>query len=208
MMKIDDFLIYLDKLFPNAHCELNYRCDYELLIAVMLSAQSSDKSVNNVTKILFQKYDSLSSLSNANLDDVVNIIKPLGMSKIKGKRIVDIAQKLVNDFNGKVPSDRELLMSFPGVGNKTANVVRAEYFRIPEIPVDTHVSRVCKRLGFASNKDEPIDIEQKLKRLIDKNRQIKAHHQIIFFGRYFCKAINPSCNFCEMQKQCKYFKNK
>ncbi len=206
--KIEIFLNYLDELFPDAHCELNYRKDYELLIAVMLSAQATDKSVNKVTEILFSKYDSLDKLYAADVNDIQSIIKPLGMSYQKSLRLKSIVKKLYEEFDGIVPSNKEILMSFDGVGNKTANVVRAEFFKLPELAVDTHVERVSKRLNFAKQEDTPIIVEEKLKRLIPVERHIKSHHQIIFFGRYFCKAVKPNCDECKIKKICKYFEIK
>lgn len=206
--KIEIFLNYLDDLFPDAHCELNYSKDYELLIAVMLSAQATDKSVNKVTKILFSKYNSLDKLYAADINDIKDIIKPLGMSFQKSKRIQSIVKKLKDEFDGKVPSNKEALMMFEGVGNKTANVVRAEFFKLPELAVDTHVERVSKRLGFAKLEDSPIIVEEKLKKIIPIDRHIKSHHQIIFFGRYFCKAIKPNCIECKIKSMCKHYKTK
>lgn len=149
MTKIERIFDFLDQRFPNAHCELNYSKDYELLIAVVLSAQATDKSVNLVTKNLFSSYPTLLSLANAKVEDIEKIIHSVGLSRTKSKNVVLLANELVDRFDGKVPSDRKDLMSLPGVGRKTANVVRIEYFKIPEIPVDTHVERVSKRLGLA-----------------------------------------------------------
>ena len=206
--KISDFLSYLDELYPDAHCELLYTKDYELLIAVMLSAQATDKSVNLVTPKLFTRYPTVEALANADLKDVQAIIRPLGMVNVKGKRIIEIAQKLVNEFNGKVPSDKEILTTFPGVGIKTANVVRAEFFKLPELAVDTHVERVSKRLKFANPEDNPAKVEQKLKKIVPIDRQIKTHHQMIFFGRYFCKALKPNCEECKMKATCRHYQSK
>lgn len=206
--RMNFFLNYLQQLFPDAHCELNYRFDYELLIAVMLSAQATDKSVNKATEKLFNRYPTLLELSQARVDEVEQIIKFLGMFKQKSQRVVDIAKKLVTEFDGKVPKEKDTLTTFPGVGNKTANVVRAEFFKLNELPVDTHVERVAKRLRFANVNDSTLIVEQKLKKLVSSSIQIKTHHQMIFFGRYFCKSINPNCSMCLMCKECRYFKNK
>lgn len=203
---INDFLAFLDERFFNAHCELNYHKDYELVIAVMLSAQTTDAKVNKVTAILFDKYQNLEALKNANLEDIISIIRPLGLAKNKAKNVIGIATKLLEEFDGKVPSDKDALINLPGVGNKSAGVIRAEVFMIPDLPVDTHVMRVSKRLGIASEKDMPIDIELKLKKLIKEDRWIKSHHQIIFFGRYLCTAKNPKCNECKLCKYCRDYK--
>ena len=193
---------YLDKLFPNVGCELNYAKDYELVIAVMLSAQTTDKSVNNVTSILFSKYQSLDDLNNAPIEDIENIIKSIGLYKNKAKNLKGIVNDLIYRFNYQVPSNKEELMSLPGVGNKTAGVIRAEIFKIPDLPVDTHVSRIAKRLGLAKKNDEPIEVERKLKKIIPEDRWIKSHHQLIHFGRYFCYARSPKCDECELKEYC------
>ncbi len=205
MMKTDitSILNYLDELFPHASCELFYTKDYELVIAVMLSAQTTDKSVNQVTKVLFSKYQSLDALENAPVEDIEDTIKQIGLYKNKAKNLKGIVHELIIRFNYQVPSDKEELMTLPGVGNKTAGVIRAEIFKIPDLPVDTHVSRIAKRLGLAKKDDEPIEVERKLKRIIPKDRWIKSHHQFIHFGRYFCTARNPQCNNCKIKDLCK-----
>ena len=205
MMKtnISPILNYLDELFPHASCELFYTKDYELVIAVMLSAQTTDKSVNNVTRILFNKYQSLDALNDAPLEDIEEIIKQIGLYKNKAKNLKGIVKDLIEKFNYQVPSDKDLLQTLPGVGNKTAGVIRAEIFKIPDLPVDTHVARIAKRLGLAKKDDEPIEIERKLKRLIPEERWIKSHHQLIHFGRYFCTARNPQCANCKIKDYCK-----
>jgi endonuclease III len=195
-------LSYLDELFPHARCELNYQKDYQLVIAVMLSAQTTDISVNRVTKKLFSNYTNIESLANANVEDIALIIKSLGLYQIKALNIVKIATALLKDFNGKVPADKKSLLELPGVGNKTANVIRAELFKIPEIAVDTHVARVSKRLDLAKVNDSPLVIENKLKKLLNENRYIKTHHQMIHFGRYKCKAKKPLCYDCKLVDIC------
>ena len=195
-------LNYLDELFPSARCELFYSKDYELVIAVMLSAQTTDKSVNAVTPILFNKYPSLEELNNAPLEDIEEILKPIGLYKNKAKNLKGIVKDLLEKFNGKVPSNKDELMTLPGVGNKTAGVIRAEIFTIPDLPVDTHILRISKRLNLAKKEDEPIDVERKLKKLIPEERWIKSHHQLIHFGRYFCTARNPQCENCKISDMC------
>ena len=200
--KITPILSYLDELFPNAGCELEYKKDYELVIAVMLSAQTTDKSVNAVTRVLFAKYQTLEDLAKAELHDIGNIIHSIGLYKHKAKNVLEIANKLLSDFNGKVPSDKDLLQTLPGVGNKTAGVIRAEIFKIPDLPVDTHILRISKRLCLAKEKDDALAVEMKLKKLIPEDRWIKSHHQLIHFGRYFCTAINPQCENCKIRDFC------
>ena len=189
-------------MFPSARCELFYSKDYELVIAVMLSAQTTDKSVNAVTPILFNKYPSLEDLNNAPLGDIEEILKPIGLYKNKAKNLKGIVKDLLERFNGKVPSNKDELMTLPGVGNKTAGVIRAEIFQIPDLPVDTHILRISKRLNLAKKEDEPIDVERKLKKLIPEERWIKSHHQLIHFGRYFCTARNPQCEKCKISDMC------
>lgn len=194
---------YLDELFPDAHCELNYSKDYELLIAVMLSAQTTDKSVNKATAILFSKYKNLEELSKAKLEDVEECIRFIGMYKVKAKNVIGIAQKLLSDFGGVVPHDGEKLMTLPGVGNKTKNCVLAELFNDPYLAVDTHVQRISKRLGLVKEKDSVEVMEKKLVKFIPRERLIKTNHQIIWFGRYFCKAIKPDCKNCKLSGICR-----
>ena len=200
---ISSLLSYLDELFPHAQCELFYTKDYELVIAVMLSAQTTDKSVNAVTCVLFKKYQSLDALNKASLEEIEEVIKPIGLYKNKAKNLKGIVKDLVERFNYQVPSDKDLLMTLPGVGNKTAGVIRAEIFHISDLPVDTHILRISKRLGLANQKDEPIDVERKLKKAIPEERWIKSHHQLIHFGRYFCTARSPKCAECKIKDFCK-----
>ena len=199
---INRLLSYLDELFPLAKCELFYSKDYELVIAVMLSAQTTDKSVNAVTPILFNKYPSLDALNHASLEDIEEILKPIGLYKNKAKNLKGIVKDLIERFNYQVPSNKEQLMTLPGVGNKTAGVIRAEIFKIPDLPVDTHILRISKRLNLAKKEDEPIDVEKKLKKLIPEERWIKSHHQLIHFGRYFCTARSPQCENCKIKDMC------
>ena len=208
MMKtnIVHLLDYLDELFPHASCELFYTKDYELVIAVMLSAQTTDKSVNAVTTVLFNKYKSLDELNAASLEDIEEIIKPIGLYKNKAKNLKGIVKDLIVKFNYVVPSDKDLLQTLPGVGNKTAGVIRAEIFKIPDLPVDTHILRISKRLNLAKKDDEPIDVERKLKKIIPEERWIKSHHQLIHFGRYFCTARSPKCAECKNKDSCNYLK--
>lgn len=194
---------YLDSLFPNAKCELFYTQDYELVIAVMLSAQTTDKAVNAVTSHLFIKYPTLKSLVDADIRDIEKEIQSLGLYKNKARSIKGIAETLYHNFNSVLPSDKLELQKLPGIGNKSAGVIRCEVFKIPDLPVDTHIIRISNRLGIASKKDQPIDIERKLKKIIPEESWIKSHHQLIHFGRYFCTARNPKCEQCQIRKFCK-----
>ena len=196
---------YLDEKYPNAHCELVYSKDYELLIAVMLSAQTTDKSVNQATAILFSKYKTVEELANAELSDVEFIIRHLGMYQVKAKNVIKIAQILVKQYDGKVPHDAEALLAMPGVGNKTKNCVFGELWNDPVLAVDTHMQRVAKRLGIADEKDSVEKIEQKYMSIIPKERVVKTNHQIIWFGRYFCKALSPECANCKLKQFCKNY---
>ena len=202
MTNINRLLDYLDELFPTAKCELFYKRDYELVIAVMLSAQTTDKSVNAATPILFEKYPSLDDLNSASLEAIEDILKPIGLYKNKAKNLKGIVKDLIERFNYVVPSDKEQLMTLPGVGNKTAGVIRAEIFQIPDLPVDTHILRIAKRLKLSKKDDEPIDVERKLKKIIPEERWIKSHHQLIHFGRYFCTARSPQCENCKIRDMC------
>lgn len=194
---------YLDELFPNPKCELNYNKDYELLLAVMLSAQTKDARVNKVTKVLFNKYDSLKKLKEANIKDIENIIKELGSYHKKSEAVINIAKILDEKYNGKVVNNRKVLENLPMVGRKTTNVVLSELFNEPTIAVDTHVERVSKRLGLVKKDDDVIKIEEKLKRKFDKNIWSKLHKQFVLFGRYYCTSKKPSCNKCKLQIYCK-----
>ncbi len=194
---------YLDELFPNPKCELNYNKDYELLIAVVLSAQTTDKRVNSVTSILFDKYPNLEELNKADLNDIIEIIKPIGTFHKKAIFVKEIANILLKEYHGKVPNDRTSLEKMPGVGRKTANVVLSNLFDVPAIAVDTHVARVSKRLSLAKENDDVTVIEKKLMKKFAKENWSKRHHQLVLFGRYHCKAIAPNCANCKLQDICK-----
>jgi len=203
MINSNTLFSYLDELYPNAHCELNYKTDYEFLIAVMLSAQTTDKSVNQATAVLFNKYKTLDELCIADVSDVAFIIRHLGMYQVKAQNVVKIANILAKQYNGKVPNDQSALLSMPGVGNKTKNCVLAELYNEPLLAIDTHMQRVGKRLGIADEKDSVEKIEQKYMSFIPKERVVKSNHQIIWFGRYFCKALSPNCANCKIREFCK-----
>lgn len=193
----------ITKIFPNAGCELNYKKDYELLIAIMLSAQTTDQSVNKVTKVFFDKYHSLREISEAPITDLENTIRNLGLFRNKAKNLQKMAIKIFEKYSGSIPKTQENLESLPGVGRKTANVYLAEMHHIPRIAVDTHVSRVSIRLGFAKAGSNPKDIENKLMKLYPQDLWISLHHKLIFFGRYFCTARKPNCKECPIIEYCK-----
>jgi endonuclease-3 len=195
----------MDELYPDARCELEYNKDYELLIATVLSAQCTDKRVNKVTKELFRKYD-IFTLCNASLKDIADIIYPVGSYTKKAFYVKNIALSLVKDYKGIVPNNRNYLESLPGVGRKTCNVVLSNLFNEDTIAVDTHVSRVSKRLGLASSTDSVGQIEQKLMNFFPKKNWSLLHHQLVLFGRYKCKSIKPICFDCRFKKYCSYYK--
>lgn len=206
MEKSNKILKTIKEMFPNASCELNYNNLYELLIAVCLSAQTTDRRVNIVTKDLFIKYPTPHLLGQASFNDVYEIIKSLGLAVNKTKNIIALANELVYKYNGEVPNTREELELLPGVGRKTANAVLMEGFRIPAIAVDTHVSRVSNRLGL-SNSSNVVTIEKDLMNLYDEKDWYFVHHGLLFFGRYFCLSKNPNCNECKLTQYCNYKKS-
>lgn len=199
---------YIDNLIPNPKCELNYSKDYELLIAVMLSAQTTDKRVNKVTKVLFDKYKNLYELKDASITDLKSIVRQLGSYNKKAGYIKDIATIICDKYNGTMPRNRKELESLPGVGRKTVNVLFGELDIEPQIAVDTHVERVSKRLGLAKEKDSVLEVEMKLRRKFKRDTWSKRHKQLVLFGRYYCKAIKPECDTCKLQNICKYYKNR
>lgn len=193
---------YLDYLFENPKCELEYNNDFEFLIAVVLSAQTTDKKVNSVTKELFSKYD-MYSLKDAPINDLINILKPLGMSIKKASFIKNISKEITETYNGIIPDDINTLMKMDGVGRKTANLVLSTLYNKPYIAVDTHVERVCKRLNLVSKDANVLDVEQELYNIIPNDRLNKTHHQLVLFGRYYCKSIKPKCDTCKLKEICK-----
>ncbi len=201
--KVERVESYLEELFPNAYCELRYQKDYELLLAVMLSAQTTDKRVNKVTEVLFSKYDTLEKLKDAPLQDLENIIKEIGTYHKKAVFLKQIATVLVDEYHSQMPYDRKLLEKLPGVGRKTVNVVLGELGVEPAIAVDTHVERVSKRLKLAKMDDSVLDVEKKLQKCFRKDTWVKRHHQLIFFGRYHCKAMKPECESCKLKDMCR-----
>lgn len=198
---------YLDELFPNPKCELIYHNDYELLIAIVLSAQTTDKRVNMVTPILFSKYPTLEKLSEAPIDLLEEILKPIGSFRKKAIYVKDIAYNLTTKYQGVVPTDREKLEKLKGVGRKTINVFLSEYYNYPAIAVDTHVERISKRLRIASKKATVLEVEEKLQKFFPKDEWAKRHLQLVLFGRYHCKAVKPDCSSCPLKELCTDYKN-
>ena len=201
-------LNYLDELYPNPICELEFTKDYELLLAIVMSAQTTDKRVNMVNKILFSKYDTLEKIANASIEDIEKIIKPIGTYKKKSIFIKEISKKLLEDNYSVIPNNRSYLESLPGVGRKTTNVFLSVIYNEPAIAVDTHVDSVSKRLGLASEKDTVLTVDQKLMKKLPKEKWSKTHHQMVHFGRYKCRSISPICDDCKLKDICKLQKIK
>lgn len=206
--KAQKIIMYMEELFPNAECELKHSTTFELLVAVMLSAQTTDASVNKLTETLFCKYKTVEDYAKATIEELESDLRSLGLYRNKAKNLHAMAIMLLTTFDGIVPSDQKELESLPGVGHKTANVVRSVAFDIPAFAVDTHVERISKRLGFAKKEDNITVVERKLTKSIPKEKWNKAHHQFIFFGRYFCKSQNPNCGQCKLITICKEPKRK
>ena len=201
-MKNKIILDGLDNLFPNPKCELEYNKDYELLLATMLSAQTTDKRVNMVTRVLFNKYDTLEKLNNLSVSEIETEIKTIGMYKQKAKYFKSMVSEIIK-MGGYVPNDRGRLLKLDGVGRKTINVVLSNLYDEPCIAVDTHVERTSKRLGLAELDDDVLTVEMKLMKEFPKDKWSRLHHQLVLFGRYKCKAKNPECTDCPFKEFCK-----
>lgn len=200
---IDQVLELLEKEYPNAKCELNYSTPFELLIATILSAQCTDVRVNQVTSVLFGKYNTPESILKLGEEGLIEIIRSCGFYKNKSKNILASCQILVENYSSDVPDTMEELVKLPGVGRKTANVVLSNAFDVPAIAVDTHVFRVSNRIGIANGKT-PDQVEKQLMKVIKRPDWTKFHHVFIFHGRYLCKARKPECARCPVAKLCKY----
>ena len=196
----------LKEIIPNPICELDFNNTFELICAVLLSAQTTDKRVNIVTKELFKKYPAPKSLSLANYNDVLNIISSVGLAKNKANNLISLANIIHNELDDMVPNTMEALLKLPGVGRKTASVVLAVGFKIPSMPVDTHLHRMAIRLGYIGKKDNVLKAEESYKKYIPKDMWIDAHHLLLLFGRYHCKSINPNCVGCRLENFCNYKK--
>lgn len=193
----------IDEMFPDAEAELNYTNPFELTIAVLLSAQTTDVGVSRVTKDLFQRFKTPEDYLSVDVTEIESYIKTIGLYRNKAKNIQKLCRDLIDKFDGKIPENYDDLVSLAGVGRKTANVVLSVAFGEPRIAVDTHVERISKRLGIARYKDSPLEVEETLMRKIPKERWSKTHHQLIFFGRYHCLARNPKCHECPLLDQCR-----
>lgn len=202
---IKEVIDILEGLYPDAKAELDFTSPFELLIAVILSAQCTDVRVNLVTEILFKEANTAEKLAALPIHEIEEIIKPCGLYKTKAQNIKKTSERIARDFNGQVPSSHEVLMTLPGVGRKTANVVVSNAFDVPAIAVDTHVFRVSNRIGLAHAKTVD-ETEKQLMRGIERDRWTKAHHMIIFHGRRVCKARAPLCTSCPVNPYCKYYK--
>lgn len=195
----------LKNKFPAADCELNFNNNYELIVAVILSAQCTDKRVNIVTPNLFKKYPTVKDLANANEQELKNIIHSCGFYNNKSKNLIAMAKDVCQKFGGEIPSDYDDLISLSGVGRKTANVVMAVGFGKDAIAVDTHVFRVSNRLGIKSK--NPLECEKQLQKIFDQKDWSHLHYLLVLFGRYYCKAIKPECSNCKLKEFCSFNKN-
>ena len=202
---MNNILDYLNELYPDPKSELNSNNDFEFLIAVVLSAQTTDKKVNKVTKELFNIYD-INSLASASNNDIERIIKPLSMSNKKSIYIINIAKDIINKYNYLIPNNMTDLLKLSGVGRKTANVILSHLFNIPCMPVDTHILRVSKRLGLTNINDNAEEVEMTLVNKFPKDSLAVLHKQLVLFGRYHCTARKPNCRNCKLIDMCKYEK--
>lgn len=193
----------ISTMFPDAHCELNHSNPFELTIAVLLSAQCTDETVNKVTATLFQKYRTPEDYISVPLPELEEDIRRIGLFRNKAKNIQNLCRILLENYHGQVPESHDELVKLPGVGRKTANVVVSNAFGVPAIAVDTHVERVSKRLGIAKETDSVLEVEKRLMAGVPKDEWTLTHHRLIFFGRYHCKAQNPACGVCPLADGCK-----
>jgi len=200
-MNSETIINEFNNMFPDARCELNYNKDYELLLSVMLSAQTTDKGVNIATKDLYEKYNTLDKLNKLSVSDIEKYIKRIGFYKVKSRNFKTIVEKLLDI--GYVPNDRKFLESLPGVGRKTTSVVLGQLYNEPNFAVDTHVNRVSKRLGISKEKDDILKTEEKLKKYFKKEDWNRVNSQMVLFGRYHCTSKNPKCNECNLKQICK-----
>jgi len=200
--RTNEIFSYFESLFgKNPETELDYTTDLELLTAICLSAQCTDKRVNHVTKQLFKRYKSVEDYANADIRELEKIIYSTGFYHNKAKNLVGMARRIISEHNGKIPEDMDDLTKLPGVGRKTASVFLAVYYNIPTLPVDTHVTRVSNRLGFSKSKN-PVIIERHLAKILCKDNWTVYHHYLILFGRYYCTAKKPKCDTCKIKDKC------
>jgi len=202
------FIAHFSKIMPEAKTELDYNNVFELTVAVVLSAQCTDKRVNKITKNLFKEMPVAEVMAEASIDAIFDLIKSCSYPRNKAKHLSGLAKMLVNDFDSKVPDNLEDLQKLPGVGRKTANVVGSVYYDIPAMPVDTHVFRVAARIGLTTKAKNPLQAELQLLKLFPQDKLNIAHHWLILHGRYLCKARRPECERCGITDICKYFSKK
>lgn len=202
---VNKILDILEETYPDAECALVHKNTFQLIVAVVLSAQTTDKSVNKITPELFEKYPDAKSLGEADINELERIIKPIGMYKTKAKNIKNLAKELWEKHEGEVPDDYDQLIKLPGVGRKTANVVLSVGFGQQAIAVDTHVFRVSGRIGLARGKNV-LETEMELMKNIPKDRWSRAHHSLIFHGRNCCNARKPNCQSCTVRELCEFYK--
>lgn len=202
--KAQELVDVMYEMFPEARCELEHSNAFELTIAVLLSAQATDKGVNKVTQSLFKKYQTPIDYLAVPLRQLEEELRMIGLYKTKSKNIRKLCQLLLSDYNGEIPANYDDLIRLPGVGRKTANVVLSVWFNEPRIAVDTHVERVSKRLKFARQKDNVLEVENRLMYLLAADKWSRTHHAMIFFGRYHCRAKRPKCGDCPLQAMCGY----
>lgn len=203
--RFEKAIAYFEEHMPIAETELTYQSPYELLVAVILSAQCTDVRVNMLTPAFFKSFPDEKALAKASVEDVFDLIKSCSYPNNKTKNLIGMAQTLINEFNGIVPSDINELQKLPGVGRKTANVIASVVFKKPAMAVDTHVFRVSARIGLTTNSKTPLDTEKQLVRYIPTEKIHTAHHWLILHGRYTCKARKPLCNECGLTSFCKYY---
>lgn len=202
--EITKILDILEEMYPEAQCALDHQDAFQLLVATVLSAQTTDVSVNKVTGELFERFGTPFLLAKADPEEVAGIIKTIGLNKTKSKNIVALAKILVEKYHGIVPESYDDLITLPGVGRKTSNVVRSVAFNQDCIAVDTHVFRVANRIGITKGKT-PLAVEEGLMKVVPKNRWSRTHHSLIFHGRSICNARKPKCEICPLQSSCQYF---
>ena len=199
---------YFQEIMPEPETELEYTDPYELIVAVILSAQCTDKRVNIITTEFFKRFPTAVSLASSTTDQVYKLIKSCSYPNNKAKHLIGMARTLVNEFNNIVPADVDLLQKLPGVGRKSANVIASVIYRMPVMPVDTHVFRVSERIGLTSGAKTPLQAEKQLTQNFKQELITKAHHWLILHGRYICTARNPKCKECGLTEICKYFNKK
>jgi endonuclease-3 len=205
--KLDSIISYFREKYPSPTTELQYTSPYQLLVAVILSAQCTDKRVNMITPVFFDGFPDLESLSKASVEEVYELIKSCSYPNNKAKYLVSVAKQLVDEYNGTIPDDIDQLQKLPGIGRKSANVLALTLYDFPAIPVDTHVFRVADRLGLTNNARNPNQAEKQLMQIVPQEVLRTFHHWLVLHGRYVCKARKPNCNDCGLTKVCVYFNN-